>query len=85
MIKMENRKSFKFLKVVFILTLIFVSFEAFTQCPMCRAAAEQNLAEGHDASKGLNRGIMYLFLTPYTIVVTIGAIWYMRYRKMKNV
>lgn len=51
------------------------------QCPMCRAAAEQNLASGGEAARGLNNGILYLLVTPYLIVGIIGVIWYYRYQK----
>jgi len=57
---------------------------AFAQCPMCRAAAEQNLASGGEAARGLNNGILYLLVTPYLIVSLLGAIWYYRYRKIKQ-
>jgi len=72
------------LKSFFVVGLIILCSEIFAQCPMCRAAAEQNLAEGFDSSKGLNKGIFYLFFTPYTIVFIIGTIWYFRYKKMQK-
>jgi len=67
-----------------ILALILIcSIETYAQCPMCRAAAEQNLASGGDAARGLNNGILYLLVTPYLIVSLLGVIWYFRYRKLK--
>ena len=46
------------------------------QCPMCKMSAESNLEAGGTAGKGLNRGILYMFATPYILVATLGAIWY---------
>jgi len=51
---------------------------------MCRAAAEQNLASGGEAARGLNNGILYLLVTPYLIVGIIGVIWYYRYKKSQR-
>jgi len=62
---------------------IFCCIEMLAQCPMCRAAAEQNLASGGEAARGLNNGILYLLVTPYLIVSLLGVIWYYRYKKLK--
>lgn len=69
---------------VILVTLIFCSVEVFAQCPMCRAAAEQNLASGGEAARGLNNGILYLLITPYLIVSLLGLIWYYKYKKVKS-
>jgi len=66
-----------------LLLIIFGSVEVFAQCPMCRAAAEQNLASGGEAARGLNNGILYLLITPYLIVSLLGIIWYYKYKKIK--
>lgn len=55
--------------------------EVNAQCPMCRMSAESNLANGGTAGKGLNRGILYMLLTPYFIVGGIGLIWYRNRRR----
>jgi len=86
--RIKNKISGSFLlKTVSIFIFCFFVagiYTAFAQCPMCRAAAEQNLAAGHTSAIGLNRGILYLFLTPYLIVLSLGAIWYYKYRKLNK-
>jgi len=46
------------------------------QCPMCKMAAESNLKDGGTAGRGLNKGILYMFLTPYLVIGTIGFVWW---------
>jgi len=53
-----------------------VCFELIAQCPMCRMAAESNLENGGTMGKGLNKGILYMFVMPYLLVFTLGFIWY---------
>jgi len=63
------------------LALLLLCEPSFAQCPMCKAAAESNLKEGGTHGLGLNAGILYLFCTPYLIVLTIGIIWWYKNRK----
>jgi len=51
------------------------------QCPMCKISAESNLNSGGTAGKGLNKGILYLFATPYLIIGGIGYVWYRNRRE----
>lgn len=46
------------------------------QCPMCRMSAESNLENGGSAGKGLNKGIFYLFVTPYLLIGGLAYFWY---------
>ena len=65
--------------VLIFLVLVFLmipSMESFAQCPMCRAAAETNLAQGGTEGKGLNKGILYMLSLPYLLVATIGYFWW---------
>ena len=55
---------------------VAVAPEAAAQCPMCKISAESNLNNGGSAGKGLNKGILYLFATPYLIIGGIGYVWY---------
>ena len=55
--------------------------EVSAQCPMCKMAAESNLKDGGTAGKGLNKGILYMFLTPYLVIGGIGYVWWRNRRK----
>lgn len=61
------------------LTLFFVAFvmlDLYSQCPMCKIAAESNLEAGGTEGKGLNKGILYMLTMPYLLVATLGFIWW---------
>ncbi len=49
--------------------LLFLKANAiFAQCAMCRATVETNAHHGDIATAvGLNKGILYLFFTPYIL------------------
>ena len=69
----------------FILFMLLICIdESFAQCPMCKSAAEANLKEGGTHAKGLNAGIIYLFLTPYAIVTTIAVLWWWNNKKARE-
>ncbi len=53
-----------------------VSTYATAQCPMCKISAETNMKNGGTAGQGLNKGILYLFATPYIIIGGLGVLWY---------
>ena len=59
-----------------IILLIFSTGDLYGQCPMCRMAAESNLAHGGSVGKGLNKGILYMLSVPYILVMTGGYIWW---------
>lgn len=81
-----KKSFFKILKL-FVLTLVFSfgSLNSYAQCPMCKMSTEQNLKDGGTAGKGLNKGILYMFATPYLIVGTLGFIWWYNRRKEEDV
>ena len=63
--------------IFFLLVFLLIpSMESIAQCPMCRAAAETNLAQGGTEGKGLNKGILYMLSLPYLLVATIGYFWW---------
>ena len=69
------------LRIVFVVLLVTVftflhQSDLLAQCPMCKIAAESNLENGGSAGKGLNMGILYILLIPYTLVATLGFIWW---------
>lgn len=76
------------MKKVVVLCLIFalvaVGGDLLAQCPMCRATAESNLANGGTEGKGLNQGILFLLSTPYVIVVILGYIWWRNRRQERE-
>jgi hypothetical protein len=77
---MKN-KTRTFLLIALVLLLAVVITEPLAaQCAMCRATSESNLKAGGGDPRGLNAGIMYMFLLPYLIVGCIG-IWWWRNRK----
>lgn len=62
--------------VVMIVVLSGVGSELLAQCPMCRATAESNLANGGTEGKGLNNGILYMLGMPYILIGTIAFLWW---------
>ena len=68
---MRNYKKYIMVFVFFLLAVGIIA-----QCPMCRAAAETNLAQGGTEGKGLNKGILYMLSLPYLLIGTIGFIWW---------
>ena len=75
-------------KLLVRLSLVFVLAVAaqvsVAQCPMCKISAETNLENGGSAGKGLNKGILYLFATPYLIIGGIGYVWYRNRKRQRE-
>lgn len=67
---------YSILTILILVLIVFPSMESIAQCPMCRAAAETNLAQGGTEGKGLNKGILYMLSLPYLLVASIGFIWW---------
>ncbi len=61
---------------ILVIALVSLSVDLIAQCPMCKIAAESNLENGGTAGKGLNKGILYIFVLPYLLVTTLGYIWW---------
>ena len=59
--------------------------EVLAQCPMCRATAETNLANGGTEGEGLNQGILYLLGMPYVLVATVAFIWWRNRRREADI
>lgn len=65
-----------FLSVALIIVLLLVAqVDLSAQCAMCTATAETSNDAGSSAAHGLNKGVMYLFLTPYIIIGTLAYFW----------
>lgn len=69
-------KKYLILVIIAIIFIMMPSIEIMAQCPMCRAAAETNLAQGGTEGKGLNKGILYMLTLPYLLVGTLGFLWW---------
>jgi hypothetical protein len=52
---------------------MFICFLANAQCAMCTKTAQQL---GEKPALGLNRGILYLMISPFAIVGFIGFRWW---------
>lgn len=80
-----NKYIIKLITVFSFLLLMSMPLDSVqAQCPMCKLSAETNLANGGTAGKGLNKGILYMLLTPYLIVGGIGFVWYRNRQKTKE-
>lgn len=64
-----------------LLAIAVFSVDVFAQCSMCQATAETSLDAGATTAAGLNKGIMYLFFTPYLIIGTVAYFWWRARRK----
>jgi len=63
---------------------LLITSEVAAQCPMCKMSAESNLKNGGTVGKGLNAGIFYMLALPYTLVGTIGFIWWRNNRRKQE-
>lgn len=72
----------KYLPFILIAVIILLSlFSAHAQCSMCQAVAESSRDAGSTNSNGINKGVMYLFFTPYLIIGTVGYFWWKARKK----
>lgn len=67
---------------VVLVVLLGAGEELLAQCPMCRATAESNLANGGTEGRGLNNGIMYMLGMPYLLIGTIAFLWWKNRKKV---
>jgi hypothetical protein len=52
---------------------------------MCRAGIENNVSNGETTiGAGLNMGILYLLIMPYTLAIVLGYLWYRNAKKRKS-
>ena len=71
----------KYLPVFLLALLLLIGPDLLAQCPMCRATAETNLANGGTEGRGLNNGILYLLGMPYVLIGTVAFFWWRNRRK----
>jgi len=67
-----------FFFVIFLLfVLLFTAPDASAQCAMCRGSLESSVSQGNsNFAAGINKGILYLLLMPYTLISIIAYLWY---------
>ena len=73
--------------IVSILAILFISFQSeniSAQCAMCKATVESSLKAGNTSAAGLNIGILYLLLMPYSLIAGLGYWWYSNNKKKKS-
>jgi len=75
-------KLFKKLSILFLLLLFKLS--AYSQCAMCKAVVETDLANGGTTAKGINNGILYLMAFPYLLLVVVGYFLYKHFKTKNN-
>lgn len=81
-----NKKYLRTVSIgVIIITFLSLNLgEVAAQCQACKSTVESNLADGGSTGLGLNQGILYLLAMPYIMIVSIGAIWFFKYRNKKQ-
>jgi hypothetical protein len=70
--------------IVLLVMVMIVATPAFSQCAMCTAVADEAAKSGSTAGDGINKGVLYLFLSPYLVVGTIGFIWWRSRREAQE-
>ena len=70
-----------FKKILLFLFFISTKVAVFSQCAMCKATLESDLAAGGPAGKGINDGIIYLMFFPYILMGVAGYLIYRHYKK----
>ncbi len=75
----------QFIKPLLLILLVMVVAQvAYSQCAMCTEVADEASRNGNSAGDGINKGVLYLFLSPYLIVATIGFILWRSRRKAQQ-
>lgn len=78
------------LKYLLSFLVIFITFNLLNcedlaaQCQACKSTVETNLASGGTFGLGLNRGILYLLVMPYIMIMTVAGIWYYKLRTTRK-
>lgn len=70
--------------VVLLAVLLLAAAPAWSQCAMCTAVADEAAKNGSSAADGVNKGVLFLFVSPYLIVGTIGFLWWRARRRAQQ-
>ena len=82
---MAMKRVYRYTFILFLsIGAILYASDVQAQCPMCRMSAESNLKNGGSAGKGLNTGILYMLALPYTLIGTLGFIWWRNNRRKEE-
>ena len=69
---------------VFFAALVLLASHVDAQCAMCKAGVESASKSGSgEMVRALNNGILYLFILPYSAIILLGTVYFLRRRKMK--
>ena len=50
---------------------VCLPLDAAAQCAMCRASLESSINDPNSVAKGINKGILYIMVIPYVLIVFI--------------
>jgi len=66
------------MKKLFVVLFFFaLNLSTYSQCAMCKATAETaNQNTSGSLAEGLNSGILYLMLIPYTLLAVIAIVFF---------
>jgi hypothetical protein len=78
------KEAISFKRIGILILLVFIQLSTFSQCAMCKAVVETDIANGGTTAKGINNGILYLMIFPYLLVLIVGYFFYKNYKKKKN-
>jgi len=64
-------------KLLVVMFLYSLNIATYAQCAMCKATAETaNQNTSGSLAEGLNSGILYLMLIPYTLLAVIAVVFF---------
>lgn len=79
------KKLLRYFSILSFALLLFGSQPAMSQCPMCKAAVmSENGNNTSKLAKGLNTGILYMFVLPYITGTAIIVLWVRASRRRKR-
>ena len=71
-------------KYLFSILLLAIQVVTYAQCAMCKANAETSVNSGAKDLISINRGIIYMLVSPYLLAFTVGFIWWWHKRKKQK-
>lgn len=73
-------------KALVLMFFVLTPLINWSQCAMCRTQIKNNVSAGETSmAEGLNKGIMFLFFTPYIVVFVLIFLWYKNSKTTKSV